>query len=1426
FGAAADSRAPRNARETALAELFAEVVGVDSVGIDDSFFALGGDSIVSIQLVARAKARGIVFTPRDVFEHKTVAGLAAVAAAATDARPVVLAELPGAGVGWQPLLPIARATVERGGSYSRYVQTLTLGLPAGIDRAGIVATIDAVLDRHDILRSRLVHDERGWGIEVSVPGSIDADTVVRRVELPATVSADELSATASQAYDAALAELDPSNGVMLRFVWFDFRDERPGMLLVVLHHLVVDGVSWRILVTDLVTAWAAVSAGRAPALPAVGTSVRRWAHALAAEATDPARVAELDFWRQTLDGPDPVLGNRAFDPQIDVVNSLDKIRITLPSNVTQALLGTLPGLFRGGVNDGLLAGLALAVLDRRRDRSRSAELLLQLEGHGREEAVVAGADLVRTVGWFTTMFPVRIDLAGVDLDEALAGGPAAGDAVKAVKEQLLAVPDKGIGYGLLRYLNPDTAAELAGYDDGQISFNYLGRVTGGELPADLHELGWLPTDGLGPVDAPGDPDRPANKTIDINAIVADSAAGPVLDATFTFPPDAISRADVQQLADAWQRALTALTDYAARPDAGGLTPSDVPLVQVSQAEIDRWTAQYPTLADIWPLAPLQSGLLFHALLADRSTDVYLTQIVLDLAGAIDPDRLRSAAQMIIDRHPNLRAAFTHDGAGYPVQLVLDDVTVRWQEIDLAHLDAVAAADEVDRLIAADQVAPFGIDRPPLMRFTLIRSGAGAAKLVVTSHHIVLDGWSMPVLLQELLVGYATEADSVLPAVAPYRGYLQRLHQVDREVSLQNWATAFSGADEPTLIAGHTAAGREITGDRGAVHSELDVADTERVAELAARLGITTNTVVQAVWAILLGRLLDRQDIAFGATVSGRPADLAGVESMVGLFINTLPVRLRFTPGQRVADVLVEFQAEQAGLLDHQLVGLVDIQQAAGPGAEFDTLVVFESYPVDAAGLAASAQEIDGLSLVDIAFNEATHYPLTLVVRLGARLSLELKYFDNVLDEDGAAILLNRFDRILHGILTDPTMPVADLDWYVAGERTRLWELSAPTAPLGSDTRLVELIDQVAARQPDAVAVQAAGLRLTYAELVQASRAVASWLERSGTGVDDVVGVAIGRSVEWVVALLGVWRAGAAYLPVDPQQPAARVGAVLSGAGVVGVLVADEATRAQVAGLVHGVEVMLLDPATALAQGAHLVAPVDAAVSAATARAASLPGRVAYVITTSGSTGRPKPVLVPMAGFANTVSWFAAEIGVRAGEAVVVGSSPTFDLTQKQVWAALLSGARLVLAPAQFDAIEVAGLIADAAAAGGAGLVNMSPSAFGAVVEAAPPGALRQIRTVVLGGESIQLETLTDLLESGVRVLNSYGPTEASDVVAYHDLAAGERLPVPIGRAIPGIGLWVLDSRLRPVPVGVPGELYVSGVGVGRGYVGMADNTIS
>ncbi|MGW1767924.1 amino acid adenylation domain-containing protein [Streptomyces sp. NPDC002073] len=1385
-------RAPRSEAERVLAEVYADVLDAQQVGIDDDFFTSGGDSIRSIQVVARAKTRGVVVSTREIFENRTVARLAELVEGREEEERVVLAELPGGGVGWAPLPPTAAHVLALGGGIGRFCMSALLTLPEDIDRRGLIATLQAVLDRHDALRSRL--DRTNPGLVMQEVGSVDAAALVREVRYADVDPKAEL--------DAAADRLDPDAGVMAQFVWFT-SDTEADRLLIVLNHLVVDGVSWRVLVPDLVSAWQQVRDGAAAPQNAVGTSLRRWVHALADEAAAPKRVAELPVWQEILRGDEPVLGARDLDPARDVTATVDTVRIQVPTDVTETLLNTLPTVFRGGVDDGLLAGLALALARWRQLRGVSGDsTLVRLEGHGREDHLVPGADLSGTIGWFTAMFPVRLDLAGIDLADAFAGGPAAGRAIKAVKEQLRAVPDNGMGYGLLRHLNTQTAAALAGQREPRIGFNYLGRSSSADIPEELRGLGWTPDTTHKDLIAAPDADMPVLSALEINAVATNTLGGDELTAYFGFPTGVLSRDEVTELAGLWVEALTALARHATTPEAGGLTPSDAPLVKVGQDEIDGWEARFGKLAKVWPTTPVQSGMLFHTMLAGSAFDAYHMQLVFHLSGDVDPQRMRRAGQALLGRYPSLRAAFVNRADGDVVQVIPESVDLPWQHLDLRAAEEAERTETFEAFLAEDRGAHFDVGTAPLIRLALVVLESGQAELVLTAHHVLIDGWSTPLLLKDLLLLYASGGDpSGLPVTRDFGEFLTWRARQDQEESARAWAAELEGVEEPTLLA----PGSESAGEAGVDQVEITLpADEARaLGRRASEWGVTINTLVQGAWALLLGQLTGRQDVVFGATVSGRPPEVTDVDSMVGMFINTLPVRVEYAPGDTVAEVLGRLQNRQAGLLDHHYYGLTEIQQTTGLPSLFDTLVVFESYPVDRDGLSAATEAADGIAFTGLRACTATNYQLTLMAAVDPQLQLILQYAQSVFDRDAVEVLAARLVRILRQLATGPDLLVAHVDILEPAERDRLLAEYNDTAVPTGDATVNALVEAQAARTPDELAVVADDTSLTYRELDARANRLARDLAGRGVGPESVVAVSLPRSADLVVALLAVLKAGGAYLPVDPKYPSHRLAAILEEARPALVLT-DSATAPVLPE--HTAPDVFLD--TLDLSGGDDTAP--AVVQHA--------DRLAYVMYTSGSTGKPKGVAITHANVVNGVQRLADRVGMAAGKRLLAGTSVNFDVSAFEIFTTLTCGGVV-------EVVRDVLVLGERKEGWSGGVISTVPSAFAELVDEI--AGRTTVETVVFAGEALpsSLVDKTRKAFPGVRVVNAYGQSEsfyATTFTVTGDPQDGAG-STPVGTPLGNMRAYVLGASLTPVPPGTVGELYVGG-SVGRGYHGRPELT--
>ncbi|MBY8883145.1 non-ribosomal peptide synthetase, partial [Actinacidiphila acidipaludis] len=815
------------------------------------------------------------------------------------------------------------------------------------------------------------------------------------------------------------------------------------------------------------------------------------------------------------------------------------------------------------------------------------------------------------------------------------------------------------------------------------------------------------------------------------------------------------------------------------------------------------------LADVLPLSPLQEGILFLGLYDEGAVDAYTVQLGFDLDGPLDPDRLEAAGLALLDRHPNLRAAFRHEKLSRPVQVIPKRAEPEWRHADLGRLTGADRDAALAGLLAEDRARRFDLARPPLVRFTLVRLGEDHHHLVVSLHHILLDGWSFPLLVDDLFALYETAGDATgLPKVTPYRDYLAWLARQDRDAAGRAWSRALEGFSEPTLLAPE--AGSNVRVAPRELTAELPPELTAALAELARGRGWTMNTLVQGAWGLLLAALTGRDDVVFGATVAGRPPELPGVETMVGLFINTLPARARLDPAEPVSAFLSRLQDQQSGLIEHQHLGLTDIQRQAGLGALFDTLAVFENYPLDPGALDRST---GGVRVSGFTGRDATHYPLSLIAYPGERIRLRFGYRPDVLDEDAVQALAGRLVRVFEAIAADPDRRTGRIDVLGAAERDRvLVEWNTTTHDVAPAT-LPALFEAWAGRAPERTAVVVGDERLPYGELNARANRLARLLIARGAGPEGFVALAVPRSAELIVALLAVLKTGAAYVPVDPDYPAERIGYIL-GQSRPALLLTTAATAAVLDG--HGVDTLVLDtPDGVAAQAAH----TDGDVTDAERRTPLSAAHPAYVIYTSGSTGRPKGVAVPHEGIVNRLAWMQAQYGLTEDDRVLQKTPSGFDVSVWEFFWPLTEGATLVVAKpgGHRDPAYLAGLIREQRVT----TAHFVPSMLHAFLQEPAAAGCTGLRRVISSGEALpgELRDRFFTVLAAAELHNLYGPTEASVDVTFQPCAADDRPgPVPIGRPVWNTRLYVLDAALRPVPPGTNGELYIAGVQLARGYL--------
>ncbi|NWE03700.1 amino acid adenylation domain-containing protein [Pseudomonas sp. IPO3749] len=1340
--------APQSALEQQIAAIWADVLGVEQVGLNDNFFERGGDSIISIQVVSRARAAGIHFTAKALFQHQTVRSLARVAQLQTaqviDQGPVL---------GETPLLPFQQLFFDMDlPDRHHWNQSLLLTPREPLLAEPLEAALQALTQHHDVLRLSFSQQAEGW--------------TARHDAQPATLlwQANVQDAAELQTLcERAQRSLDLQQGALLRAVLAEMADGSQRLLLV-MHHLVVDGVSWRVFLEDLQCLY------RQQKLPAKTSSFKTWAERLQAHARSESIEPEKAFWLQQLQGVSTDLPCR--DPQGARPGRLAQTVVSqLDTERTRQLLQQAPTAYRTQINDLLLTALARVICQ----WTGQASSLIQLEGHGREE-LFDDIDLTRTLGWFTSLFPVRLTPA-----ESLA------TSVKQVKEQLRAVPDKGLGFGALRYLGDDATREVfSALPVPRITFNYLGQIDGSfDQPQGL----FVPSAESSGTEQ--SPDAPLGNWLTLNGQVY----GGELHMGWTFSPLMFDATQIEALSLAFTRELTALVEHCCTPGNSGVTVSDFPLSRLSQQQLEFLPLAADAVEDIYTLSPMQQGMLFHTLYEQAAGD-YINQIRVTADG-LDVARFQQAWDATVQAHDVLRSGFFWEGQlEWPCQVVY-----REARLVIEHLDWRAMPErelELQSLQEAQRRQGFDLTKAPLVRLVLVRTDEQRHELIYTHHHILMDGWSNSRLFGEVLQRYA--GVSVPEAAGRYRDYIGWLQQRDGAATETFWREQLSvlqaptrlGSSQPTAADGH-----------GEHQLSLDRALTERLEAFARNHKVTLNTLIQAAWLVLLQRHSGQSVVSFGATVAGRPAELAGVEQQIGLFINTLPVICAVDAQQTVADWLQAVQAQNLALREHEHTGLYDIQRWAGQGGEalFDNILVFENYPVSKA-LEQSGGSGIRFGLPDS--REQTSFPLTVLVDVGDTLSVQFGFARAHFEASTVQSYGRHLVNLLQAMLDGDQQRLGDLAMLEVAERQQVvvdWNATARDYPLQHCVH--QLIEQQAARTPHAPALVFAEQRLSYAELNRRANRLAHRLIEAGVGPDVLVGLAVERSIEMVVGLLAVLKAGGAYVPLDPEYPRDRLAYMLDDSGVK--LLLTQAHLLEQLPIPQGLDSLVLGEAT------------FESYSDANPEVVVHGENLAYVIYTSGSTGQPKGAGNRHSALANRLHWMQEAYGLDVSDTVLQKTPFSFDVSVWEFFWPLMTGSRLVVA-APGDHRDPAKLIK---------LINQEqvttlhfvPSMLQAFLQDPTVATCHTLHRIVCSGEALpvdaQQQVFAKLPQAGL--YNLYGPTEAAIDVTHWTCVDEGRDAVPIGRPIANLGCYILDSNFEPVPVGVLGELYLGGIGLARGY---------
>ncbi|MBJ2279965.1 non-ribosomal peptide synthetase [Pseudomonas sp. MF6767] len=1366
--------APRSELEHSLAAIWCAVLNVEQVGLDDNFFELGGDSILSIQVVSRARQAGIHFSPRDLFQHQTVQSLAAVATRSE----LIIAEQ-GLLTGPSGLTPIQHWFFDTDiPARQHWNQALVLKPLQLLDAHRLEQALLAVLEHHDALRLSFTPRDAQWHAEhMGVPeGGVLLQAQVRDMQACTALFTD------------TQRSLDLAQGPLLRALLVD-GPQGQQRLLIAIHHLVVDGVSWRILLEDLQNVYRQLSDGQSVSLPAKTSALRDWAARLQAYAHSESLREELSLWQAQLAGPTVALPVQR--PQGARRNSdAETVSVRLDAERTRQLLQQAPSAYRTQVNDLLLTALA-RVLCR---WSGQASALIQLEGHGRE-TLFDDIDLTRSVGWFTSAYPLRLTPQAEQ-----------GDSIKAIKEQLRGVPHKGLGYGVLRYLAEDLCKQsMAALPSAQVTFNYLGQFDQSfGTDALFHPL--EESAGLA-----HDPDAPLPNELSIDSQVY----GGELVLRWTFSRERHDQQVIRDLAEAYLGELHSLIAHCLQADAGGLTPSDFPLARLTQVQLDALPVPASAIEDVYPLTPMQEGLLLHTLL-EPGTGLYYMQDRYRINSALDPERFAQVWQAVIARHEALRASFCWNVGEDMLQVIHKPGSTPIEYLDWSADPQDEHEPRLQALLKAEREAGFDLLNQAPFHLRLIRVGEARYWFMMSNHHILIDAWCRSLLMNDFFDIYTALGegrDAQLATPPRYRDYIAWLQRQNLNEARQWWQQNLQGFERATPIPSDRPFLREHAGGSGGMvvgdcYTRLDARDGAQLRELAQAHQLTVNTFAQAAWALVLRRLSGDRDVLFGVTVAGRPVDMPEMQRTVGLFINSIALRVKLPEdGQRcsVRQWLSALLDSNMQLREYEYLPLVTIQEHSElPKGQplFDSLFVFENAPVEVSVL----DRAQSLNATSDSGRTHTNFPLTAVCYPGDDLGLHLSYDQRYFDESTVQDMLAEFKRLLLALVQGFHGDMDELALMGEQEREFLVEgcnQSAHAYPL--ERSYIELFEEQVAQHPQRIAASCLDQQWSYEDLNRRSNGLGHALIAAGVGLDQPVALLAERGLDLLGMIIGSFKAGAGYLPLDPGLPGQRLSRIID-LSRTPLLVCTEACREQAIELLEGVDCQLLVweeiPARGENPGVY-----------------SGPDNLAYVIYTSGSTGLPKGVMVEQRGMLNNQLSKVPYLNLSDADVIAQTASQSFDISVWQFLAAPLFGARVDIVPNTI-AHDPQGLLAHVQAQGITVLESVPSLIQGMLAQERI--SLEGLRWMLPTGEAMPPELAHQWLlrYPQIGLVNAYGPAECSDDVAFFrvDLASTRGTYLPIGTPTDNNRLYLLEGALELVPQGAVGELCVAGTGVGRGYV--------
>lgn len=1364
---------PTNQTEELLADAWAKILQKQDIGVEDDFFQIGGDSIKAILISNLLHEKNIAVTVLDIFRQPTVRQLAKV----VDDKKMIQANGPKTLLSSYSPTPRMLQFFEHSGFEAHYNQCIYYRSQEGFKQEAVESVFKVLVEHHDSLR--MICKKVGSEIQLSIS---DFDTLP--ISIYDFTQHSQPYQDLTQRVSSLQHDLDLEIGPLFRIGIFKMKDGE--YLMLSIHHLAVDGISWRIIKEDIEILFDQYTNGNKFELPSKTDSFGSWTEELRQTANEKIFLSQKEFWKKTLTEiesahrviPDNKEGQK-------VVGNDSRDQVSLSAELTSKLFGDANHAFVTKPHELLLACIGLAF----KDVFGVSQLPVDMEGHGREN-IFEDININRTVGWFTTIYPVVLNLSD----------PSIATVIRKIKTQVREVPLNGVGFGVLKYFTDKSLVNDLAFGEGpQVLFNFLGTQSPSESESESEISRILSGERIG-----------ADVIRAHDFIISASTINNQLSISVSYAKGRYFSKTIEQLKLALQYRIDNIVNHCIQVRNPILSLSDILYKDLSWEMLDKICNQYE-VEDIYPLTPMQEGILFHSLFDERS-DVYFVQITFMLEGDIDAGLVERSLQQLMLRHDILRTNFIHQGVSQPLQIVQRNLKAGFRYTDLATESVDESTVRLNQLKEEDRSEPFKLDVDPLMRVWLVKTGNKKYALIWSHHHIIMDGWCLRILNQEFFEIYqslSANRTPSLPKVSLFKEYLHWLLSQDYTATRNFWSKYLQGTESTMGLSQLLPSLRDRSGYHTCIREiVLDKPMTRKIATVASELKVTVNRLAQAVWGFILSRYYNRDEAVFGEVVSGRPSHLQRMGASVGLFINTLPHRVHVNPNDSIHSFIRRVQDDSIEKEEHQYFPLYEVQKLVPMQRSlFDHIFIFQNYPTISSIPGSQLDSAEGENSADfeetsVSSYERTNYDLNVVIKLKDTMLIKMAFNQNAIAIDAIERLLREFKFVITQFIGDVNRPLSDVTVHTPEDHEVVMQYAnGPIVDFNCNRLIHQLIEQNAGKHPEAIAIVNNGRKITYEVANKAANHVAQYLaDHHSISAKDIVGICMPRSAEAIYCMLGILKAGAAYLPIDPAYPKERI-SVLVTEGRARLIIAEKTDS-------YNFSTPVISYADIIKAGGNNGFGNLPAANAAEDNA--------YLIFTSGTTGKPKGVAISHRSLLNTLLWRKDFYGFSESMVTLLFSSFSFDSSVNDIFSTLINGGTLVIPveeqlenPVKLIALMKENQVTNA---------NFVPSFYRQLM-ALNSGTGYQLKVLTLAGERLTADLVNAHFKSftDVMIVNEYGPTENSICSAALKITGPVTTNPSIGTPISNTRAYILDDNFHPTGPGMVGELYLAGKGLCKGY---------